>query len=765
MAFGSGHGQAAHAVADELAQQAPDAEVRVVDALDTSRMWFRAIYVWPYWGMVRYAPALWRRLFASRLRGLTRHTAPMPVLRSGCRPTFELVSTWQPDVIVAAEVGACELATCAKQQAFPHAHLVAVITDHLAEPAWVSPHVDTYAVADEGVREQLYRWGAPRERIHVTGIPTRAAFRRDGLRDAVQPAHADPRQPPMVLMMGGGMGPSRMDRIVAALGRSGEPMHVVAVAGRDRAAYRRLVRLPESRTTSLTVHRWTDDIPTLMSSASVLVTKPGGSTLAEAALCGTPSVLFDPIPGPEECNAAWAVQGGMAVLTRGADATANTVLALVRDEQGRRALASAAHAVGTPAAAGNVAALAIDGFARAATRRPVLVLSIRNGAGHTRAAAAIAERLTMNGSTDVSMVDVADYMSPLARLTHVSVYLWLVRHAPRIWERIDRFQQQRRHTSPEWYYRRGCRRLFEYVRSREPLALVATEVGCCEIAALIKRDLGLLIPLVAVNGEYDADRAWVQPEVDVYSVADSTVARQLCALGAAREQVRVWGVPLGVQFSTPVCRDTARTALSRRLRFDPELPIVLVSGGSEGLGRPDLVAARLLRLASVRVQAVVLAGRSRHVVRRCGAIPISFTSRLRVLGWTDDVHELMDAADLLVSKLGHTFDEAVARGLPIVALQPPPGAERVQYRFLEAWGIGRAVRDLNDMSATVERLLTNPPELASLRQAALGRRQTDAAAEIARWIGDATSSPAVRRTPIAVNPSQRPVLVASEGPP
>src|SRR5207244_2570237 len=117
------------------------------------------------------------------------------------------------------------------------------------------------------------------------------------------------------------------------------------------------------------------------------------------------------------------------------------------------------------------------------------LLTIGNGAGHTRAAEAIAEAIAAaSDDVAVSVVDVADYMTVTARPTHVHLYLWLVRHAPAIWGRIDRYQKRQRHTSPEWYYRKGCRHLFDLVRRMQPAALVATEVGCCEIAALIKRD-------------------------------------------------------------------------------------------------------------------------------------------------------------------------------------------------------------------------------------------------------------------------------------
>ncbi len=109
-------------------------------------------------------------------------------------------------------------------------------------------------------------------------------------------------------------------------------------------------------------------------------------------------------------------------------------------------------------------------------------------------------------------------------------------------------------------------------------------------------------------------------------------------------------------------------------------------------------------------------------------------ARLRVLGWTDRVPQLMAAADLMVSKLGSMFNEALAVELPIVALEPPPGAERVQYRLLEEWGTGRAVRTLDEAVSEVARLLSSPRALEAVRARARQRRRPDAARSIARWL-------------------------------
>ena len=373
-----------------------------------------------------------------------------------------------------------------------------------------------------------------------------------------------------------------------------------------------------------------------------------------------------------------------------------------------------------------------------AGERPVLILTIANGAGHISTALAVADAVRESSPwTPVFVADVADYMGALARFTHVTAYLWLVKHAPAVWDRIDRYQKRQEHTSPEWYYRRGLRRLFDLAREMRPRALVATEVGCCEIAALVKRDVAADAPLVAVSNEYDADRAWVQPEVDLYCCMTERLGEELVSHGARRERVVAWGAPLKKEFGALRGREVEREEVCEWLDLDAQRPLVIVAGGSEGLGRIEETTARLLALKNPSPQVVVLAANNARLKSRCERLGAGEAGeRLRVLGWTERVPQLMAAADLMVSKLGGMFNEALATGLPVIALKPPPGAERVQYRLLEEWRVGRAVRTLDEMTSEVARLLSRPREIEAMRANAHARRELDAAGRIARWLDE-----------------------------
>jgi processive 1,2-diacylglycerol beta-glucosyltransferase len=375
-------------------------------------------------------------------------------------------------------------------------------------------------------------------------------------------------------------------------------------------------------------------------------------------------------------------------------------------------------------------------------------LTIANGAGHTRAAQAVAEAISLESGEPSCVVDVADQMDAVTRFTHVTAYLWLVRHAPAVWDRVDRYQKRQRHTSPDWFYRRGCRSLFDLARRLRPRALVATEVGCCEIAALVKRDLALDVPLVAVNVCYDADRAWVQPEVDLYTVMTEESGARLRENGAPPDRIGVWGAPLSAEFGTPRGFEDSRAQVCRALSLDETRPLVLVGGGGEGLGQIEASLLRLLALGDDAPQVVVLTGRNARLKVRCERLAERALScdRVRVLGWVEQpfLAKLMRAGDVLVSKCGNTFDEAIASELPLVALEPPPGSERAQYGLLEQWGTGRAVRALDELTATVRALLADDAERALIRERCRARRRTDAAQKIARWLAARDGSTTVR---------------------
>ena len=313
LSVGAGHVRAAEVVQRALYDCIDPVEVRLLDALKVARSWFLTLYVRPYWWMLRRAPGLWRWLFERRQRKLHSATAPRWVFRRGCKEVLERLKTYAPHLVIANEIGAVEIAVLGKREGWFNAPILAVQTDFQTEPPWVQPEIDVYCVASEGARSQLVKWGISPNRILVCGVPVDPVFGIPFDKSELLRGLGLDSQRPVVLVMGGGMGPAPLDAIIERLELCGFPLQVLAVAGHNRTQEQALEHLRGKVALDLHVFGWADTIAEFMAAADLLITKPGGLTTTEALSAGLPMIVTQPIPGPEEQHLRYLEQQGVAV--------------------------------------------------------------------------------------------------------------------------------------------------------------------------------------------------------------------------------------------------------------------------------------------------------------------------------------------------------------------------------------------------------------------------------------------------------------------
>jgi processive 1,2-diacylglycerol beta-glucosyltransferase len=313
LGVGSGHLRASEAVQRALYDSIDPVEVKVVDALDSARRWFHWLYVDPYWWMLRNAPWLWRRMFERRQRKEYHSTAPAWFFRRGCRDVMRQIKNYAPHLVIVTEVGAAEIAALGRREGWFNAPILAVQTDFQTEPPWVQSEIDAYCVASEEARGQLVGWGVLSNRVLLCGIPVDPAFALPFDKNELMKALGLDARRPVVLVMGGGMGPVPLDNVISSLELCDAPMQILAVAGRDRFLRQRLELLRGRLAVDLHLFGWTENVPELMAVSDLLITKPGGLTAAEALAAGLPMILTHPIPGPEERHVRYLAEHGVAL--------------------------------------------------------------------------------------------------------------------------------------------------------------------------------------------------------------------------------------------------------------------------------------------------------------------------------------------------------------------------------------------------------------------------------------------------------------------
>ncbi len=358
----------------------------------------------------------------------------------------------------------------------------------------------------------------------------------------------------------------------------------------------------------------------------------------------------------------------------------------------------------------------------------VLILTVSHGASHRRAAEALqAALLELCLDARAEVVDALAHCTRWFRAYYDSYEIPL-RYWPALWRRIEAIQHRSRSTGPYWLYRQGAQPLFDFIETWNPDAVVATEVGLCELAAMLKRERGTRFQLAALE-LMDFNQAWIQQEVDLFLASHPDLAAELVTAGAPPGKVVCCGIPIHLSFGSVPEREEARY----RLNLHPELPLLLVLFGGTGFGKASEITAALQRVHQP-FQSVFIAGRNARLkaqLRRfASALP-----NCRVLGWVDNVRDWMAAADLLISKPGgSTLFEAAACGLPVLAFAPLPGNEERTCRWIEKWRAGLWARRPAELAAMVDQLLAKPAELRDLRQRTQVLARPHAAYEAARWV-------------------------------
>ncbi len=110
----------------------------------------------------------------------------------------------------------------------------------------------------------------------------------------------------------------------------------------------------------LRVIGFTDEIHQWMSAADLVLTKPGGLTVAEALACGVPLVLMNPIPGQEERNSDFVLEQSAAIKVNHANLVGHRVAALLNDRERLARMRCAAQALGRPNASRAIVADALS---------------------------------------------------------------------------------------------------------------------------------------------------------------------------------------------------------------------------------------------------------------------------------------------------------------------------------------------------------------------------------------------------------------------
>jgi 1,2-diacylglycerol 3-beta-galactosyltransferase len=235
--------------------------------------------------------------------------------------------------------------------------------------------------------------------------------------------------------------------------------------------------------------------------------------------------------------------------------------------------------------------------------------------------------------------------------------------------------------------------------------------------------------MVVVTDLVDLHRGWAFAGADLVVLPTEEARQAALRRGVAADRARLLGLPVDLRFRPPARGE--RQALRRRWGLEEDRPTVLVVGGGDGSGGL-LRQVRALAWEPHEWQVIVVCGRNARLRRRLAGI--RFGTPTLVLGFVDDMPELLRASDLAVTKAGPgAIAEALATGIPMVLTGYLPGQETSNVEFAERSRIALYAPRPEHMLQAVRELLTRGHEqYRTMAAAATSLAHPYAALDIAR---------------------------------
>jgi processive 1,2-diacylglycerol beta-glucosyltransferase len=381
---GSGHVKAADALARAMRARSDVDEVLSDDSLDHTNVLHKQFYSTLYKKLSAMLPEFLGWWYETSDDPWVADKGRLLIDLPQALPLINLVREFRPDVILCTHFMPAGVISWLIANGKLDARLGVVITDFHFHAFWITRAFNWYFVAQEDDKIHMEALGLPADRIEVTGIPVEPEFGAPVDANAVLERHGLQPGRPTLLVAGGALGMSPATAVVRQLLQLDRDFQAIIVCGKNEEMLNEIVDLLKDRPADFRVFGYTKEMSDFMSVASILLSKPGGMTTAEAVACGLPMMILDPIGGQEERNADVLLEAGAAVKCTEVTLVAHKLRRLLDDPERLRQMSRNARSLGHPNAAAEISRIVLE----EPDRRPVVISKLREKALRKRIAAA-----------------------------------------------------------------------------------------------------------------------------------------------------------------------------------------------------------------------------------------------------------------------------------------------------------------------------------------------------------------------------------------
>lgn len=365
--------------------------------------------------------------------------------------------------------------------------------------------------------------------------------------------------------------------------------------------------------------------------------------------------------------------------------------------------------------------------------KKILLTYITENSGHHRASNAIESGLKMlQPGVETMNINGFAYTNPILEKVINTTYMGVIKRKPEVWEylydnpKVLKSVQGLR----DAIHKFNSKKLKVLLEDFRPDAVVSTQAFPCGMIADYKKNLGLRLPLFGVLTDHAPHSYWIFESIDYYIVPSEMSRAHFIKNGVSDGKIKIFGIPIEPKFA----RKCDKEKIRRKIGLGAASPTILIMGGSQGLGPVEGIVNALEHL-EISFQLIVVCGINKRLEKSLSRKKKKFRKKMFVMGHVNNVDELMDVSDLIVTKPGGlTTSEALSKDLPMIIIHPIPGQEAKNAEFLLQQGVAVKAEDSTDIAALARELFLDNVKLNEMRKRAAELKKPNAAVDIAKLV-------------------------------
>ena len=351
----SGHHCATLAIEKALRMIDPAVEILNINSFNYTNPILEKVINSAYMGVVKRTPEVWDYLYDNPkvLKSTQRLRAMIHRFSTGKLKT--LLDEFKPDVIICTQAFPCGMIADYKNSFDLKIPLIGVLTDYAPHSYWIYNSVDKYIVPSKETGKKLIDNGIDPLRVEDFGIPIDPTFCKSSSKDEICARLGIDKDVPCVLIMGGTQGLGPIKNVARLLEASRSRLQVIIATGTNKRVYKWLKSRHFKK--KFIILPFAKNVDELMKVATVIITKPGGITTAEALATGVPMLILHPLPGQESMNTKFLLSEGVAIKAESPEDAVILLEELLYNTDKLRTMSAKARSIAKPDSAVRIARL------------------------------------------------------------------------------------------------------------------------------------------------------------------------------------------------------------------------------------------------------------------------------------------------------------------------------------------------------------------------------------------------------------------------